>query len=219
VVALTWPSYASKRKYFWDEANAEWASTQARELVDTLAKRYPRLVLVAHSMGNRLALDAVAHMRGTGSLPQVERLIMGSPDVDRATLERLLAAPQGLGLPVTIYASRADQALSASWRAHGHARAGDLSTWVTGQKPAKVFTSAQNSEVVDTTSASHSRSRDMLYHSDFISSPEGAADLCRVIFGVPHGKARVPLADAPAHQWALVRTPAEMPACPPPITR
>lgn len=179
VIALTWPSYASKRKYFWDEVNAEWTGGKALGLLERLTSKGRKVIIVAHSMGNRVALDLVRSwpLRHPGQPIPIEQLVMASPDVDRAWFAR--QAELGLSVPITLYGSTYDQPLSASWRSHGYARAGDLSAWVTGNDIAASYPyrNAANVTVVDTSRVATG----MLKHSDFIESAEGAADLCRIV--------------------------------------
>ena len=181
VIALTWPSYASKRKYFWDESNAEWTATEAGALIAKLAGTNRKVVIVAHSMGNRIAFDLVRTWPAQypGRPIPVERLIMASPDVDRDWFIRV--ARQGLPVPVTLYGSTRDQPLSASWRSHAHPRAGDLSRWVTGNDNGDPYKDVNHAglDIVDTSPVA----RGLLKHADFIESWQGAAALCRVING------------------------------------
>lgn len=177
VQALTWPSYGRSAKYFWDEANVEWALPEARYLFVELASISPDLIILAHSMGNRAALDMVSHWqtRHPGRAIPLKRLIMASPDVDRGMLIQRLS--EEFPVDVTLYGSRRDQPLSASWRSHGYPRAGDLSTWVTGKRNAFPYDSLSRVEVVDTSEVAVGTFK----HSDYIESPEAAADLCRVV--------------------------------------
>ena len=124
VVPVTWSSYGGLPHYYWDEANAEWTIEGAVAAVDELTTDFPRSVLLAHSMGNRLAIPAVEHLRARGRLDRIRHFIMAAPDVDRQWLARKLGAPAALGVPTTIYVSRKDQPLSASWRGQGYPRAG-----------------------------------------------------------------------------------------------
>ena len=188
VVAFTWPSYASKRKYFWDEVNAEWTGAQAMVLLEQLARGDRKVIIVAHSMGNRVALDLVRSwpLRHPGRPIPIAQLVMASPDVDRGWFAR--QAEIGLPVPVTLYGSTYDQPLSASWRSHAYARAGDLSARVTGndlQAPYP-YRNAPGITVVDTSLVATG----LLGHADFIESAQGAADLCRVITGVDPTKGR-----------------------------
>lgn len=191
VVSLTWPSYGRYTSYFWDETNADWASAIASGAVVEMVRRFPYVIIIAHSMGNRVALGLMDELRRHGLTAHVDHLVMASPDVDRSSLERVLSG--GLGTRVTIYGSRRDQALSASWRAHSYPRGGDLSWWVTGRKRDDSLAWLPNVEVVDTTEIDHSVSG----HSAFIETREGAEDLCRLVDG--HGSGRPSLEPLKAH--------------------
>jgi hypothetical protein len=111
-------------------------------------------------------------------MEHVQRLIMASPDVDRA---KAINEVPLLGIPVTIYGSTRDQALTISWRDHGLPRAGDLSNAIVGHTPDFTLASWAGVDVVDTSGVD----RSIVGHSDYISTPEGAADLCRVVNGEP----------------------------------
>ena len=177
VVALAWPSHNKLAKYTWDEANAEWAIDRAVPLILDIARRHPGTILVAHSMGSRI-LVAAAH--AARNEPQLfKHLVLAAPDVDRAQVAGLLTRPRGFGFPTTIYASRKDQALSASWRTHGYPRAGDLSHWVSGRQPGYPYRTINDAEIVDTSEVSAGP----VAHAAFVQSAEGAADLCHVLAG------------------------------------
>ena len=85
VIALTWPSYNRTSKYFWDEANAEWAMGTARNLIGKLGSpSSPKIHRYRAQHGSCVGLDSVKSFQGrdlNGPMP-VERLIMASPDVD-----------------------------------------------------------------------------------------------------------------------------------------
>lgn len=203
VVALTWPSYARYTSYYWDETNAEWAADELAGPVVQIASRFPHIVIIAHSMGNRIALALMGTLRQHGLASRVDRLVMASPDVDRASMRQLLW--EGAGAKVTIYGSRKDQALSGSWRLHSYPRAGDLSWWVTGHDRDYSLAWIPGVEVIDTTDADHSR----IGHSTFIDTRAGAEDLCRVIHGAGRGRPGIEALDkevpqAPENYFRLV---------------
>ena len=177
IVSVTWPSYGQATKYFWDEANNEFSLILLRREIQQIAHHHPGTTLIAHSMGNRILLDAVLHSKEPASL--FAKLIMASPDVDRGMLASRLSWAKGLGVPTTIYASRKDQALSGSWRLHGAPRAGDLSMGVRGRERAAIYRTLNNAQLVDTTPTRMSA----FGHRDFTSTPETRVDLCKVING------------------------------------
>lgn len=179
VVALTWPSYAGLAHYYWDEANAEWSAEGAARAVANLTREFPQSVLLAHSMGNRLALPAVVELRASGRLSSLRHFIMAAPDVDRQWLRRELSASGALGVETTIYVSLKDQPLSGSWRGHGYPRAGDFSWWVTGRDPFYAFAWLRGVQVVDTTTVD----KTVKGHSYFIDTSKVTEDICRVVLG------------------------------------
>lgn len=208
VVALSWPSHDNFAKYTWDEANSEWAANHAIAVVLKIARKHPGTIIIAHSMGNRILVPTtLAAARERLSLGHV---ILASADVDRGYIARLLREPSGLGFPATLYASRKDQALSASWRTHGYPRAGDLSNWVSGRAHGYPYREFRNAEIVDTTEVR----ADAAAHRAFISSQEAAADLCHILAkpgSIQDGSYRTlregisPDDDCALRAWAAVR--------------
>lgn len=203
VIVLTWPSYDKTVKYFWDEANMAWSMPQARAIFRELTAIRPDLTIIAHSMGNHLAIDMVRSWKAehpNRPMP-IRQLIMAAPDVDREWF--ITSAGPDLGVSVTLYASTRDQPLSASWRSHGYARAGDLSKWVTGTENAYPYAGREWITVVDTSPVSGG-----IGHADFIETHEGAADLCRVVNSPDAspelGRQKVA---GQANSWSLVAEP------------
>ena len=83
--------------------------------------------MIAHSMGNQIVVDALAHAQDAGLNLKLSELIMAAPDVDsdvfKSLITRLKIAANGL----TLYASAADRAMLASrLKAGGVYRAGDV---------------------------------------------------------------------------------------------
>ena len=179
VIALTWPSHNRFAKYAWDETNTEWSLKQSVDAILAIARKHNRTTVVAHSMGNRILIAAALAANAEPDL--FDRLVLASPDVDRGQVAGLLQRTGGLGYPATLYASRKDQALSASWRTHGYPRAGDLSYWVSGRTPGYPYYSFNNADIVDTTAVPAG----ITAHAAFVESSEGAADLCHVLANDP----------------------------------
>lgn len=126
----SWPSQGRLAGYWRDEANCDWSAANLRAFLNTYFERHRQrqVFLVAHSMGARLLTAALTGLlRQPGALvPPRTQLILSAPDIDSAVFRRdlapLLAGPFG---PLTLYASSADLALSASQKLHGYPRAGD----------------------------------------------------------------------------------------------
>jgi esterase/lipase superfamily enzyme len=167
------------------------------------------LTVIAHSMGNHLALDMVRSWRmahPNADVP-IKRLIMAAPDVDRSWF--ITSAGRELGVDVTIYASTRDQPLSASWRSHGYARAGDLSKRVTGHDTSYPNDQLTSATVVDTSDVSAG-----IGHADFIETAQGAADLCRIV-NAPTTNPSTGRRGAIGHPnlWLLLKTPEKSDEC------
>ncbi|MEO9129761.1 MAG: alpha/beta fold hydrolase [Sphingomonas sp.] len=213
VVAFLWPSQRSVAKYTWDEENERWTQPYLDTLLIELATVSDDVVLVAHSMGNRMAIDALSDLQRAHPelATHIRTVVLASPDVDREIFDRDLArvvvAP---GRHVTLYASRLDRALQASWAIHGAPRAGDVNCTyrlrggkadVTHCYPA----ARPGLEVVDTSEVSKG-----LGHTDFVQAPEGAADLCHALAGQPNPKGRVKVDGA----FVLARGVVDRTGCP-----
>lgn len=178
VIALTWPSYGSAPSFAWDEANNEWAREPALRELERIVGENGKIILVAHSMGSRLVLDALA--RSPRLRERVTQLIMAAPDVDREQMSRAIGEHGGLSMPITIYVSTRDQPLSASWRFHGYPRGGDRSYWVSGRKGYIPFTTRPGVRVIDLSQVRG----DMFHHANFIESWQGASHLCHLLSGL-----------------------------------
>ncbi len=129
-VFYSWPSQGATAAYTVDEQNVEWAQANLRAfLQDFFEQAGARHVyLIAHSMGNRALTRALKDV--LAAQPSVrERLtevILAAPDMDAEVFKRdIVPALVSAGRPVTLYASSGDQALAASRKLHGYARAGD----------------------------------------------------------------------------------------------
>ncbi len=127
---FSWPSQGGLLQYTVDETNIEWAVPHLKQfLLDVVQESGAKSVsLVAHSMGSRGLSRALyelsLEMREQKSL--FNQVILAAPDVDAEVFRRDLApALIRSSERVTLYASSNDQALAASKKVHGYARAGD----------------------------------------------------------------------------------------------
>jgi len=194
VIAFLWPSQRAVAKYMWDEENNRWTQPYLDSLLLALTSESDDVVLVAHSMGNRIAIDALRDLQRShpGLSTHVSTIVLASADVDREIFDRDLApAIVSPGRQIIVYASRVDRVLQTSWAVHGRARAGDVNCvydlW-RGRKTAAThcYPKARTGlVVVDTSAVSRA-----LGHADFVETPEGAADLCHVVAGQPNPSGR-----------------------------
>jgi esterase/lipase superfamily enzyme len=83
--------------------------------------------VLAHSMGNIIAVDALANYARTSNPVQIEHLVMAAPDVDRNQFLALVPVAKAIVGGMTLYASSADRAMVASRKLAGDVpRAGDV---------------------------------------------------------------------------------------------
>jgi esterase/lipase superfamily enzyme len=130
-IFFSWPSLGSVLSYPVDMTNADWAQFDLKAFLLDLADHSgaDNIVLIAHSMGNRVLASALieAAAERPGFAARVKEVVLAAPDIDADTFRRdlaprLIAAAHG----ATMYASSTDEALSVSHHYNGEARAGDL---------------------------------------------------------------------------------------------
>jgi len=63
VIAFVWPSQRAVAKYTWDEENNHWTQPYLDSLLLALTSESDDVVLVAHSMGNRIAIEALRDLQ------------------------------------------------------------------------------------------------------------------------------------------------------------
>jgi esterase/lipase superfamily enzyme len=125
-VAYSWPSQARLSAYGSDYDRNEWTIDHLQSLIAELVQALPRghvLHIVAHSMGNRAVLWALARLNLPGD--RLGQLVMIAPDVDTEIFEDLVRR-SGPFVRRTLYVSKRDLALRASgWLRSSTPRAGD----------------------------------------------------------------------------------------------
>ena len=82
--------------------------------------------MIAHSMGNQVVLEALAHAIGGPLSRPIGELITAAPDVDRDHYRGIAARVRAVSRGMTLYASSADKALITSRELAGIPRAGDV---------------------------------------------------------------------------------------------
>jgi hypothetical protein len=213
VIAFLWPSQHSLTKYTWDEENARWTQLYFDALLADLAGRASDVVLVAHSMGNRIAIDGLRRLQTEAPrlAAKVRTVVLAAPDVDRELFDRDLApAIVGPGRRVALFASGHDLPLRTSWAVHGNPRAGDVGCTFRLRRTGPVDTTRCYPEqqgrpgemiVIDGTDIAHGA----LGHGTHIETPEGRAALRRFVS---------PAAGAPGmSERVLVLRPDAVPDC------
>ena len=132
VVVFSWPSAGGVFDYPGDEDEAQASQDTFVEFLTAIRamRGVKKVHVLAHSMGNRLLIEALHWARGRPRYGKdfMYHLVLAAPDI---YTERLTTATSLLALSkhVTLYASDNDQALACSHRFfHGKPRAGQGAT-------------------------------------------------------------------------------------------
>jgi esterase/lipase superfamily enzyme len=179
VVSFSWPSRNNLLLYAadFDEATAVFNRMALRDLLTQLAAETgaQQVYVVAHSMGNRLLLEAMALMTTAQAKPPIDKLVFASPDMESNDFTLSVGKIEALSKRMTLYTANVDLALKVSdllrGVVKGAARAGERDG---GVKPTKLL------DVVDASSAR----QDVLGHANFVYM---ARDDLRALvwFGLP----------------------------------
>ncbi len=135
MVHYSWPSQGEFLKYAADETNMYYNERQFRSFLTKLAQQpwTKEIILVAHSLGVRLAIPAIEYVDRNSSnadSSNISNIILASPDVDRQDFERDIAETVlamrrvNNDRRITVYASAKDRALGLSYSFHGYPRLG-----------------------------------------------------------------------------------------------
>ncbi len=124
-VLFSWPSRGGVLAYFYDRDSAVFSRDGFTELLGLLLGTGISTVhVIAHSMGNQIAVDTLSTK---GVLARkLAQVILAAPDVDRDVFRLRASRINTVAERVTLYASRYDRALQLSRRIAESPRAGDV---------------------------------------------------------------------------------------------
>ena len=128
-ILFTWASRGEITDYIYDKDSAYLARQSFISLLEKLKRDYAieQVNVLAHSMGNVIAVDRLANYAKTSNPVQIAHLLMAAPDIDRDQFVALVPEAKAIVGGMTLYASSADRAMMASWAlAGGVPRAGDV---------------------------------------------------------------------------------------------
>lgn len=129
-VFYSWASRERPLRYRQDRATVE-SESEVLALADTLAalrnSEATTVYLVAHSMGNRLMMSALAELAGRADRPvrSFDELVMGSADMEPELFQGQWARARTLVDRATLYASSQDKAMWGARLFAGDRRIGD----------------------------------------------------------------------------------------------
>jgi esterase/lipase superfamily enzyme len=173
-VTFAWPSKASITHYDYDRESALFSRDAFLNVLRMIYEdaAISKIYVIAHSMGNQIVVDSLAHAHEAGIGISLSELVLASPDVDsdvfRSMVDRLRKATKGL----TLYASSADKAMVASRiKAGGVPRAGDV--------PASGPLIAEGMDTIDVTAIGTDPFA--LNHSEYSTNRSLIDDIGRII--------------------------------------
>ena len=188
-IFYSWPSKGSLLGYLADQDGVQQTIGNLRRFLEDVANTSGATTvhLIAHSMGNRALLNAVAQIASDESFRnfgEFSSFIFAAPDVDRNQFIQLVGEIEKPQRKFTLYVSQNDQALEASYLLfHSQLRAGE------GGANSIVM---QGLDTVDVSRLS----TDALGHSYYGDNPNVVEDLLKFLEGqlAPRpGLSRVPL--------------------------
>ncbi|MEO0542488.1 MAG: alpha/beta fold hydrolase [Pseudomonadota bacterium] len=129
-VHFSWASAGLPQGYLYDLESANIArddlADTIRDLNDTRAEE---IILVAHSMGGMVLMEALRQIGLQNDRPTLSRIsavVLAAPDIDIDVFEEQLRAIEPRPFPILVFASRRDPALRISSRLRGRQpRVGD----------------------------------------------------------------------------------------------
>ena len=184
-IAYSWPS-AGSLLYYWRDGRVVAEAhnrlpAQLAELISRVVRGNPdaRVFLVAHSMGNRLAIPALTAYGNSVPAQRLAGVFLASPDVPSPMLLANAAPLAAATRRLTLYASGDDKALIISSLLNGGLRAGSPGA----------FGADAPGDKIDTTGAAQvlAGESDFLGHNDYMRV--ALADLrSQIWLGVPIGR-------------------------------
>ena len=194
-VLFTWPSRGSIFAYGYDRESTNYSRSALENLLQNLARdpAVGEISLLAHSMGNWVALEALTQMaiRNRGIPPKIANVMLASPDVDADVFRTQIAEMEGRRPKFTLFVSQDDRALAVSRRVWGGKdRLGAVDPDV---EPYKSEFEQLKITVLNLTKL---RTGDKLNHGKFAESPEVVKLIgTRLVDGQPITDSRVGLGD------------------------
>ncbi|MBP0578557.1 alpha/beta fold hydrolase [Labrys sp. LIt4] len=168
VVAFAWPSLGTLTGYVADRESTTYSRDYLETTLNGLARTpgVKRIHIIAHSMGNWLAVEALrqARIRGNSAfLPKLGEVFLMSPDIDIDVFRTQLDTIGKLNQPITVAISRDDRALGFSQRLAGDVpRVGNV---LINNKEAQQAIAHYGLRVIDMSDA---KSLDSMNHSKFV---------------------------------------------------
>lgn len=120
LILYSWPSVPKAISYVVDGGNNEWSqghfNTFVKDLIEFKKEHKLHLIIISHSMGNRLVIRAAVHLERTQLVKDVELV---SPDIDAETFKHYIMGMENQGAVLRLYTSTKDKMLPLSQMMYG----------------------------------------------------------------------------------------------------
>ncbi len=125
MLCFSWASLGSAQCYPADEETINWSASNLEKYLIKITQELglSAIHIIAHSMGNRALLTVLDGWRNEPGAAPISQVILAAPDVDCGRFSQLARAFNKYE-QVTLYASRRDRAIAASYMFHKYPRAG-----------------------------------------------------------------------------------------------
>ena len=167
-ILFAWPSQGQVAAYELDKESASYSRSYLMALL-TMLSRSPEvsdILVVAHSMGGMLTMEALRQLRSEGKnqvIARLGRVMLAAPDIDAQTFRAQVQAVGPLKPPLLVLVSKDDGALRMSSILGGGVRAGAINV----ENP--VVQEAALKAKVQVVDISKLASHDDLGHDQFVS--------------------------------------------------
>jgi esterase/lipase superfamily enzyme len=167
-ILFAWPSQGQVTAYEIDKESARYSVSYLVALLKMLSSspEVSDILVVAHSMGGMLTMEALRQLRSEGKkqvIARLGRVMLAAPDIDAQTFRAQVQAVGPLKPPLLVLVSKDDGALRLSSILGGGVRAGAINVENPVVQDAALKAKAQ---VVD---ISRLASHDDLGHDQFVS--------------------------------------------------
>lgn len=117
-ILFSWPSAASVMGYVADRDAAMYSRSELNAVILAVGKysKVKRIIILGHSMGGFLSMEAVRQLRlqGASKVTAKLQIILASPDIDVDVFRSQLRDIGKLRTPITLLVSKSDRALMVS---------------------------------------------------------------------------------------------------------
>ena len=176
LIAFAWPSQGLARSYLVDQSMATKSVKPLISFLDQIRDTLPnfRIHLLAHSLGNRVMLNALCSIakRGNDKRHNFGQVIAAHADVSTDDFEKLTSCFKSHVAGISLYVNENDTALRVRCAAVFHCRAGNNSR---GYKAVDVIDTAQMSKGLFRSLAAG------LDHDVFVRNPLLFSDISRLL--------------------------------------